>query len=212
MFKARYLLAACLAVAPLGAAHAVATFTFLPDQFGAPDGYMLVNDFDTADAQSLVTTTGDVLFPTGNVPGRSTALPGNSTPYLSVGTGGAATIGFGSVVVRSFSFDFGTIDAFNELTINYSTGGSTTYTGSDILGSLPTGVTSGSIIVAGNGSLISSLVLASARPAFEVDNLAVSSLLPGAVPEPASWAMMVGGFGLLGSTMRNRRRVNVSFG
>jgi len=33
----------------------------------------------------------------------------------------------------------------------------------------------------------------------------------GTVPEPASWAMMVGGFGLLGAGMR-RRRTAVSFG
>ena len=32
-----------------------------------------------------------------------------------------------------------------------------------------------------------------------------------AVPEPASWAMMVGGFGLVGSALR-RRKVTVSFG
>lgn len=34
--------------------------------------------------------------------------------------------------------------------------------------------------------------------------------LPGAVPEPVSWAMMVCGFGLLGASMR-RRKVNVTF-
>jgi hypothetical protein len=28
-----------------------------------------------------------------------------------------------------------------------------------------------------------------------------------AVPEPATWAMMVGGFGLIGSAMRRRQRV-----
>jgi hypothetical protein len=33
-----------------------------------------------------------------------------------------------------------------------------------------------------------------------------------AVPEPASWAMMLGGFGAIGGTMRWRRRVAVSFG
>jgi hypothetical protein len=33
----------------------------------------------------------------------------------------------------------------------------------------------------------------------------------GAVPEAASWAMMVGGFGLIGGAMRNRRRAMVSF-
>ena len=33
-----------------------------------------------------------------------------------------------------------------------------------------------------------------------------------AVPEPASWAMMVGGFGVVGGTMRRRRRTRISFG
>ena len=32
----------------------------------------------------------------------------------------------------------------------------------------------------------------------------------GAVPEPASWALMLGGFGLVGSAMRSRRRVTVA--
>jgi len=31
-------------------------------------------------------------------------------------------------------------------------------------------------------------------------------------PEPASWAMMLGGFGLIGGTMRSRRKSAVSFG
>lgn len=41
-------------------------------------------------------------------------------------------------------------------------------------------------------------------------HLTISS--EGAVPEPASWALMVGGFGLVGGAMRSRRRVSVSFG
>ncbi len=32
------------------------------------------------------------------------------------------------------------------------------------------------------------------------------------VPEPASWAMMLGGFGLVGGAMRSRRKAAVSFG
>jgi hypothetical protein len=35
---------------------------------------------------------------------------------------------------------------------------------------------------------------------------------PGAVPEPATWAMMVGGFGAVGAAMRRRQRTKVSFG
>jgi hypothetical protein len=33
----------------------------------------------------------------------------------------------------------------------------------------------------------------------------------GAVPEPATWAMMIGGFALVGATMRRRHKVAVSF-
>lgn len=34
---------------------------------------------------------------------------------------------------------------------------------------------------------------------------------PQGVPEPASWAMMLGGFGMLGGALRRTRRTNVSF-
>ncbi len=43
-----------------------------------------------------------------------------------------------------------------------------------------------------------------AEVAFDTDSFAA------AVPEPASWAMMIGGFGLIGGTLRSRRR-NVAF-
>ena len=33
----------------------------------------------------------------------------------------------------------------------------------------------------------------------------------GSVPEPASWAMMLGGFGAIGGAMRARRKAAVSF-
>lgn len=35
---------------------------------------------------------------------------------------------------------------------------------------------------------------------------------PGAVPEPATWAMMLVGFGAIGGALRSRRRVSVSYG
>ena len=61
-----------------------------------------------------------------------------------------------------------------------------------------------------------------ADPAFEASNPGYghfSSLLSNGrtivgvsnAPEPASWALMLGGFGLVGSAMR-RRRTAVSFG
>jgi hypothetical protein len=38
--------------------------------------------------------------------------------------------------------------------------------------------------------------------ALGLDDVSIS-----AVPEPASWAMLIGGFGLTGAAMRRRRRV-----
>jgi hypothetical protein len=50
---------------------------------------------------------------------------------------------------------------------------------------------------------------------FGFDDLTVGDVAQvtgGAVPEPATWAMMIGGFGMVGSTMRYRRRkTTVSF-
>lgn len=50
---------------------------------------------------------------------------------------------------------------------------------------------------------------------FTVDNLAFSAAAPvaAAVPEPASWAMMIGGFGMVGGAARRRRaqRTTVRF-
>ncbi|MBS0360963.1 MAG: PEPxxWA-CTERM sorting domain-containing protein [Proteobacteria bacterium] len=37
-----------------------------------------------------------------------------------------------------------------------------------------------------------------------VDNVSLTSVAPG-VPEPASWALMIGGFGLAGAALRRRR-------
>ena len=46
---------------------------------------------------------------------------------------------------------------------------------------------------------------------LQLDNITVTSLnAAGAVPEPATWAMMIGGFGLMGASLR-RRRVSVRF-
>jgi hypothetical protein len=38
-----------------------------------------------------------------------------------------------------------------------------------------------------------------------IDNLAISRIPTGGVPEPASWALVILGFGLAGATMRRRR-------
>lgn len=39
----------------------------------------------------------------------------------------------------------------------------------------------------------------------DIDNIRVTGSLPSAVPEPATWAMMITGFGLAGTAIRRRR-------
>ncbi len=118
----------------------------------------------------------------------------------------------GILDVLSFAFDYSTVDTYNTLTIHYTSGPDTVYTGTEILGGLPTGTTNGSITVNGDGRTISGLSLSTSNNAFEVDNLSFSASLASDAPEPASWALMLGGFGLIGGVMRSSRKAAVSFG
>ena len=43
------------------------------------------------------------------------------------------------------------------------------------------------------------------------DTLDVTSILPAAVPEPATWAMMLGGMGMIGFAVRRRQTVRVTY-
>lgn len=45
-----------------------------------------------------------------------------------------------------------------------------------------------------------------------LDHVRIIGEQAAAVPEPASWAMMLGGFGLVGGAMRSRRKAVASFG
>jgi hypothetical protein len=46
---------------------------------------------------------------------------------------------------------------------------------------------------------------------FLLDNVSLSDFGPAeAVPEPATWAMMIGGFGLIGGAMRRRQKVSTA--
>ncbi len=69
----------------------------------------------------------------------------------------------------------------------------------------------GSYLLAAGNYTVTGTVIASP---FNAGNAAIrlTTATPGAVPEPATWAMMIFGFGAVGSTMRYRRRkTTVSF-
>ena len=47
---------------------------------------------------------------------------------------------------------------------------------------------------------------------YFVPNMQYTATFNGSVPEPASWALMLGGFGLVGGALRSRRKTAVAFG
>lgn len=64
----------------------------------------------------------------------------------------------------------------------------------------------------GFDNLVSLSFSSNANGYVALDNINGATAGPaGAVPEPASWAMMLGGFGLVGGAMRSRRKAAVTF-
>lgn len=62
-------------------------------------------------------------------------------------------------------------------------------------------------VVATNNQIIRSIVLMSTAPLIDVANVRLGGIDAGLVPEPATWAMMIAGFGGVGASMRARRRM-----
>lgn len=139
---------------------------------------------------------------------------GSTGNYGSVLGGGSYSVAFNPSKV--FSFVLGSLDTYNSLTLQFADLTSITYSGTGIVGGLPpangdqgaaytNGVVSYSI---GGGSPIVGALFASDTNSFEFDNLANS-----AVPEPATWAMLLLGFGGIGFAARRRKQAqpNLSY-
>ena len=201
----KMLAAAAIAATALiaGPASAAITFSFDP---GAPSpsfGYTVIDEFNDA---SGISAGANFQIKTPPADG-SGAPPANSNPagtsYLSVLGGGSATYLFGGGV-HSFQFDWGSIDSYNTLTIFSTTGDLVVVPGGNFPnlanGNQASPGTNGLFTVVGTaGELFTGFTAASSQNSFELDNLAVG------IPEPATWAMMIMGFGGVGALVRRRR-------
>lgn len=130
--------------------------------------------------------------------------------FGAVLAGGSYTFNVAASVVGAaqvFSFLIGTLDTFNSVTLNFvsSTGATSSQTlnGFAIAGLLGQNQSGGRVTYdAQGGPAITSVTFASSSNSFEFDDLAA------AAPEPATWAMMILGFGLAGAALRRRRRTS----
>jgi hypothetical protein len=208
------LLGASIALA--APANAATTLAFTPGASAPSTGQALVYDFDSSTPTSLV--TGPLVQIKRGAADANGAQPANSrvsgTNYLSVLNGGVATILF-SGPVSAFSFDWGSIDTYNILTI-LPFGGTdsivvpgTTFTNTTANGNQVTPGTNGLFSVTGTaGTLYRGFTLASTGNSFEIDNVSAVSAAS-AVPEPAMWLTMILGMGAVGVAMRRRRDVTI---
>jgi hypothetical protein len=176
-----------------GAAQAaVITFAGLPGSNGSAFSGPYVED-----GFSIVKTAGDVFE------GHSFGNPAPSLVVGSVfegGTGGALSltkVGGGAFTLTSFDFtSFGGVGSWS---IAGSLNGSGVY-------ALNGGGNFGAAwqTIAGNAAGVDTLVfsLNAEGTSLNLDNIALGDV--GRVPEPASWAMMIIGFGLVGAASRRR--------
>lgn len=132
------------------------------------------------------------------------ANPTGSSNYLTTnvasGTGSASI--FSKIGFNNVSFDWGTVDSYNTFALLDAAGNAFyTLSGREVMPN--SGTTGQRISLTSSGQAIYGLRLYSGQPAFEVDNVNFSA----AVPEPATWAMMILGFGAVGFAMRRRSSV-----
>lgn len=215
----RQLLGLVASVVVTSAAQAVT----VTGTFGAPDpgpalGQSIVVSFDGPNAAGYSWT--------GGLATSCASINGAAMP--AVGVGGTASC-FGYVSSRinpnsatlstpnlsSISFYWGSIDTYNFVDV-LGAGGATIF--SIAGGALPPSngnqgqpATNRRVnFIAGTGEVITGLRLRSEGVAFEFDSFAATEVITpggGAVPEPATWAMLLAGFGLVGVSARRRRRL-----
>ncbi|MES2289973.1 MAG: PEPxxWA-CTERM sorting domain-containing protein [Pseudomonadota bacterium] len=192
-------------------ANAALIITYDDGAAALPTGLSIIENFDSyANGAALPGGTGAFAY-TSTQPNIAARPNFNSTGGFGavLGTAGSTwTINFAAK--NAFSFDLGSLDTFNVLTLLYADGTSQILNGAQIaLGATADG---NQVLASSNGRVIyrvtdATPLIVGARfqstgYSFEFDNLATGNI----VPEPSTWAMMVLGFGIVGRAMRRRRK------
>ena len=159
------------------------------------------------------------LYPVdGQIEGKNVSPPGFEGNFLVIkNTAGSYTAKVSDLQV--FSFKFAYLDPQNGVSLTFANGATTSFTAQDLLGGATvTGQQSYRVSFdMGGGSAISKVVFynnksnqsggtqqskdeGNGASLFYIDGIT------GAAPEPATWSMMILGFGLVGASVRSGRR------
>lgn len=204
-----------LTVALLGASAASAVT--ISGANGAPDpgpvpGLTLALDFDGYQATGF-SWSGALQTSCVNQPGVAAMPAGGSSCFGYLGTPVPATATLSTPDLASISFYWGSIDTYNSIQV-LGAGGAVigTFTGGALPpsnGNQTAADTNRRVtLAAGAGQVITGLVFTTTGVAFEFDSFYADSAITGqGIPEPASWAMLIAGFGMVGAARRRQNLV-----
>lgn len=194
-------------VAALSAPASALTITLTNSDLPLPVGQTMIEDFDNPIASGFTFTQNVNAFvrngALGLWSGVSAPPPGDTTYYETVTGGGRATLS-STKGMRQFSFFTGSPDGYNTVRFTGLNGYTQTLNGAAIFGN--------ALVANGNQSVgrrvnydfgtarVTKVEFLSSGNSFEFDSLAGA-----AVPEPATWAMMILGLGGVGAALRRRR-------
>ncbi len=209
------------------AANAAMTISFSPLDWSLNPGEAEITQFQGGPTLAGATfdlpgysLTGTAQLFTGSVSGVSAApaVPSSAsvydpstgedgTQYLSVQGNETATLSIAGAGLTEISFYVGSLDDYNTLSFQYSDGtAGPSITGQTISsqanGDQQSGQTNGRVTLTFDKP-IDSVTLGSGQNAFEISEVAG---IAAAVPEPASWALMIFGIGATGAMLRMQRQ------
>ncbi|AMU96174.1 hypothetical protein AOA14_16340 [Sphingopyxis terrae subsp. terrae NBRC 15098] len=204
-FLSKALLVSAAVLAMPAAANAAVTLSTVTPGTDPYSGPAPTYDFETPAPVSggLVTT--------GSASGIRAQPFGSTGNYWTVGPsdGSPGILDLSSIAdIFNVSFLWGSVDAYNLVEFLDMDGNViASFTGSDIFNPANGNQTDPNLnpvvrfdITGNDVSNLKSLRLSSTGNAFETDNFTIN-----AVPEPATWALMLLGFGAIGFGMRRRR-------
>jgi hypothetical protein len=214
LLKVALLGAVCAASLSVAANAAVVISSAAGPDPGPRAGETRVIDFDPG-LEAGVLLSGDFRITNTSVSGVTAAPLGDTTNFLTVPnatSSGDATMEFATFLgdrnVKGFSFYWGSIDSYNTLELLNRTGGViASFTGNNFADPANGGQNSpltnrrAYFDLTGADRELGALRFISTSYAFETDTFAFN-----VVPEPATWALMILGFGGVGAMVRHRRR------
>lgn len=194
---------ATTALIAAGAANAAITVSSAPFDAPLAAGQTLKVTYDAPNAAGYVFSGNGQVFAASHP--TAAAPAGDSTQFMAVLGGKTATLS--TPLLKAMSVYIGSVDEYNSITFKGLNGFTQTFGGASLVatanGNQSDAGTNRRFYFDFGSEKINTIEFKSTSNSFEFDNIAAAA----AVPEPATWAMLITGFGLVGLSMRRRNRI-----